>query len=345
VKALVLEDKEKLIVKDIVEPNFNDNQVLVKVSYCGVCGSDVDRFRGKVHQFPLVMGHEFSGIIEKAGQNVADFQVGNRVAVAPLIPCNTCENCLSGKPSHCKQYNFIGSRTNGAMAEYVVVDERNLLLIPDEVSLKEAALLEPLTVAIHGIERINFNAGAEVVIFGAGTIGALTFLSLRARGAGNITVIDINSEKLEMAKKLGASNIINSKEIDLHEYFENHKKPEVVLETAGAAQSQLQAVEIVKSGGKVVYIGTATKPVEFPPKLFEQILRKEIEITGSWMSYNIPFPGYEWTAGLSYIKEGIIDVKPLISAVYQLEEKEKPFVKMQDPSSNNIKFLYAINQE
>ncbi|MEW9677165.1 galactitol-1-phosphate 5-dehydrogenase [Lentibacillus sp. L22] len=342
-KALSLEDKQTFKIRDIKKPTISDNQVLVKVSYCGVCGSDLDRyFKGKVHYFPLILGHEFSGVIEEIGKNVHSFSAGDRVAVAPLVPCGHCENCKHGRPAHCSQYGFIGSRQNGAMAEYVAVDERNLLSIPDKVSMKEAALIEPLTVALHGVERVHFCAGSEAVIFGAGTIGMMTLLVLKARGAGNITVIDLNSEKLAVANKLGATNTINSNEVDLNEYFSNHKKPEIVFETAGVAQTQVQSIEIVDHIGKVVYIGTANNEVDFSPKVFEQILRKEIEIRGSWMSYSTPFPGYEWSAGLQYIEEAIIDVKPLINGIFTLEDKEKPFLKMKDPLNHSIKFLYEF---
>lgn len=342
-KALVLDSKESFTVKEIEKPPITEGQVLVKVSYVGVCGSDLARyFDGKVHSYPIVLGHEFSGVVEQVGDQVRSLKKGDRVAIAPLVPCEKCENCDRGKPALCEQYSFVGSRQQGAMAEYVAVNEKNILVLPDEVSSEEAALIEPLTVAIHGIERIQFNAGANVVVFGAGTIGVMTLLALKARGAGNVTVIDINDEKLQMAQELGASYTINSLQVNLNEYFTTHPKPEVVIETAGVSQTQVQSVEIVEKLGKVVYIGTATKDVVFPPKVFERILRGEIEITGSWMSYSAPFPGFEWKAALQYIKEGVIDVKPLINEVYRLEDKETPFVKMRDPENNSIKFLYEI---
>ncbi|MEI2404606.1 galactitol-1-phosphate 5-dehydrogenase [Niallia taxi] len=343
-KALVLDSKENFTVKEIEKPAISEEQVLVKVSYVGVCGSDLARyFEGKVHNYPVVLGHEFSGVVKQVGSKVRIVKEGDRVAVAPLVPCGECDYCERGKPALCENYSFVGSRQQGAMAEYVAVDEKNVLILPEEVSNEEAALIEPLTVAIHGIERVSFNAGANVVVFGAGTIGLMTLLALKARGAGNVTVIDINGEKLEKAKKLGASTIINSLITDLNEYFSENPKPEVVIETAGVSQTQVQSVEIVEKLGKVVYVGTSTRDVVFPPKVFERILRGEIEITGSWMSYSSPFPGFEWKAALQYIKDGVIDVKPLINEVYQLEDKEVPFVKMRNPDNTSIKFLYEID--
>ncbi|MEH7494957.1 galactitol-1-phosphate 5-dehydrogenase [Neobacillus niacini] len=342
-KALVLEDKQTLVLKDIEKPAINEGQVLVKVSYVGVCGSDLARyFEGKVHNYPLVLGHEFSGVIDEVGENVTSVHKGDRVAVAPLLPCGECEYCERGKPAHCKQYGFVGSRQQGAMSQFVAVDAKNVIVLPDNVSDAEAVLLEPLTVAIHGIERIHFHAGAEVVVFGAGTIGIMTLLALKARGAGKITVIDINDEKLKVASEFGATCTVNSSQVDLNDYFSKNTKPDVVIETAGVPQTQVQSVEIVASLGKVVYIGTASREVTFPPKVFERILRGEIEITGSWMSYSAPFPGLEWTAALQYIKDGVINVRPLLNEIYTLEDKELPFDKMRDPENTSIKFLYEI---
>ncbi len=344
-KALVLESKATFALRDIEKPIISSKQVLVKVAFVGICGSDLARFfEGKVHNYPTILGHEFSGVVEQVGSEVTAVQKGDRVAVAPLVPCDQCENCQQGKPALCEHYSFIGSRQQGAMAEYVAVDERNILVLPAEVSNEEAALIEPLTVAIHGIERIQFHAGAAVVVFGAGTIGIMTLLALKARGAGEITVIDINEDKLKIAKELGATYTVNSLQVDLNDYFTTHPKPKVVIETAGVAQTQVQSIEIVDKLGKVVYIGTAVREVIFPPQVFERILRGEIEITGSWMSYSAPFPGFEWQAAIQYLKEGVVDVKPLINEHYQLEDQEIPFIKMRDPKNPAIKYLYKISE-
>ncbi|WLR46623.1 galactitol-1-phosphate 5-dehydrogenase [Halobacillus litoralis] len=345
-KALVLEDKQEFSIKQVDKPSISTKEVLIKVAYCGVCGSDLARyFEGKVHNFPLILGHEFSGIVEEVGEAVQSVKNGDRVAIAPLVPCGDCTYCKQGSPALCNEYSFVGSRQDGAMSEYVSVPAQNLLVLPEGVSNKEAALLEPLTVAIHGIERVHVKGGAEVVVFGAGTIGIMTLLALKARGAGNITVVDINDEKLAVAQRLGAKNTINSSKVDLNEHFSEFTRPEVVFETAGVSQTQVQSVEIVEKLGKVVYIGTASSDVTYPAKVFERILRGEIEITGSWMSYSAPFPGYEWKAALQYIKDGVIDVNPLINHIYHLEQKEVPFDQMRDPENHSIKFLYQLLKE
>ncbi|MFD1064921.1 galactitol-1-phosphate 5-dehydrogenase [Oceanobacillus locisalsi] len=344
-KALVLESKANFSVKDMEIPVIEPNQVLVKVSYVGICGSDLARyFDGKVHNYPTILGHEFSGIITEVGSEVQGLVEGNRVAVAPLVPCEQCSSCASGHPALCENYSFIGSREQGAMAEYVAVNAKNILPLPEEITDQEAALIEPLTVAIHGIEKVNIHAGASVVVFGAGTIGMMSLLALQAKGVGEITVIDIDNAKLELAKKLGATVTVNSTEVDLDAYFKENQRPAIVVETAGVPQTQVQSLRVVEKLGQVVYVGTAKKEITFPADVFERILRAELKVYGSWMSYSVPFPGFEWTAALQYMKDGKIDVKPLIHEVNPLEVKEEPFEKMIDPDNHSIKFLYDVRE-
>ncbi|MEK4299648.1 galactitol-1-phosphate 5-dehydrogenase [Oceanobacillus sp. FSL W8-0428] len=344
-KALVLESKANFSVKDIEIPVIKSNQVLVKVSYVGICGSDLARyFDGKVHNYPTVLGHEFSGVISEVGSEVQELSEGDRVAVAPLVPCGECSSCESGNPALCENYSFIGSREQGAMAEYVAVNAKNILILPDGITDQEAALIEPLTVAIHGIEKLDIHAGVRAVVFGAGTIGMMSLLALQAKGAGEITVIDIDHTKLEMAKTLGAVETVNSLDIDLDNYFKENQRPEIVVETAGVPQTQVQSLSVVEKLGQVVYVGTAKKEITFPADVFERILRAELKVYGSWMSYSVPFPGFEWTAALQYMKDGKIDVKPLIHEVNPLDVKEEPFKKMIDPDNHSIKFLYDVRR-
>ena len=343
-KALVVTDYAKLELQDIPKPKVDNEKVLIKIAYCGICGSDLPRyFEGGVHSYPQVLGHEFSGVIEETGCGVTNLKVGDQVAVAPLVPCHKCKNCCKGLPSMCTQYSFIGSREQGAMAEYVCVPEQNCIKIPAGISLKEAAILEPLTVALHSIERINIQAGMSVIVYGAGTIGLLTLLSLRARGAGEIIIVDLNQHKLELAKKLGADITINPYELEIKTFFETHELPDVVIETAGSPITQVQAIEFVQRRGKIVYVGTCTQDIKFAPEIFEKLVRYELEVTGSWMSYSAPFPGYEWTTGLRYMATKEIDVTPLITGLFPLEDVEKPFQEMVSKDTRHIKILYDMN--
>lgn len=344
-KALVLTEKEKLVVQLVEKPVVEDNFAIVKIAYTGVCGSDLPRyFQGAVHQFPQILGHEFSGTIDEIGSN-SHLKCGDKVVVAPLIPCGTCDECQIGNPAMCTSYDFIGSRSQGSLAEYIKVPIKNIIKIPNDMSLKHASLVEPLTIGIHGVDRASLKLGERVMVMGAGTIGLLTLLSLIEKGAGETIVVDINDRKLAKAKELGCTHTINPLKTNLEQYFKENELPSIVYETAGSDITQIQSIQYCDKKGQVVYIGTCTKPITFEPKIFEQILRKELIITGSWMSYTMPFPGYEWNTAIQIINKHKDKIEGLISSVHQLEELEKPFERMIEPNNDVVKVLYRIDEE
>lgn len=230
-KALVVEGMKTLTYKTIEKPKLSDNEVLIRIRACGICGSDVARAKdGGVHRYPIVIGHEFSGDIAEVGAKVTGCAAGDRVTAAPLVPCGVCENCQRGKPAMCTQYSFIGSRQNGAMAEYVAVPARNVIPIVDGVSYEQAACIEPITVALHGVERANILSGKSAIVYGCGTIGNLVLQCLKAKGVEKIYAIDIDTFKLDVAKKHGAYETIHPLKTNVQEYFEKNGKVDYIFE-------------------------------------------------------------------------------------------------------------------
>ena len=173
-KAGVVHAREDIRFEEIEKPVPKKGQVLIKVKYTGICGSDVPRVNGDAcHFFPNVLGHEFSGTVEAVGEGVTKIRPGSRVAGVPLVPCMKCPDCQKGNYSLCKHYSFIGSREFGSFAEYVVVPEQNAVSFEDEVSFEQGAFFEPATVALHGLKRVPWNGGKTVAILGGGTVGML----------------------------------------------------------------------------------------------------------------------------------------------------------------------------
>lgn len=344
-KALVVEDVNKLTYKDVAKPELKPNEVLVKVKACGICGSDVPRVKDNgVHFYPIIVGHEFSGEIAELGSEVTNLSVGQRVTAAPLIPCNECENCYQGNPAMCQHYSFIGSRQDGAMAEFVAVPAVNIVPIADNVSFEQAACIEPLTVAIHGVERVGaIDSGKSAIVYGCGTIGILTMQCLLAKGLHRVYVIDIDNHKLQLAKKLGAYEVINSLEVDVPKYFTEKGKVDYVYETAGVNFLQAQVLQLAKKGGYVTYIGTAHRDVKIEAKTFELILRGELHVTGSWMSYTAPFPGSEWTAAAEYLQSGKVNVDEIITHKFPLSAGIKAFDTLLNKESKALKVMYTID--
>ncbi|HMR48561.1 MAG TPA: galactitol-1-phosphate 5-dehydrogenase [Arachnia sp.] len=329
----------------VLVPECGPADVLVRVAYCGICGSDVPRyFDGGVHSFPQVLGHEFSGVIATVGSEVTRVAPGDRVAVAPLVPCHTCPECRAGRPALCPNYSFIGSRQQGALAEYVRVPELNVVPVGD-LDLKVAALIEPLTVAIHGVERLPVEAGQDAAVLGGGVIGLMAVITLRAKGLRRITVVDVNPWALEMATRFGATHTVNVAEKDLAAHFATVGAPQVVVETAGAAATRRQALAIAARNGSVVYIGTPTTDLVLDPEAFEHILRKELLIRGSWMSYSAPFPGGEWTQAPDLLAGALSDPAQLVSHVFSLDEVANGFAVMRDRHARRLKVMFRASEE
>ena len=346
-KALVVESDKVLTFKEIPVPELKADEVLIRVRACGICGSDIPRvLHGGCHFYPVTLGHEFSGEVAKLGDGVKDVQIGERVTVAPLIPCSHCDECEQGLPAMCTHYSFIGSRQQGAMAQFVAVPAKNLVRIADNVTFEQAATIEPTTVAIHGVERAGaIDVGKSAVVYGCGTIGMLTLEVLKAKGLEKIFAIDIDDNKLAMAKKLGAYETINSTKVNVVEYFNTHGLVDYAFETAGVPFLQAQILDLVKKKGTVVYVGTAHGEVKFPAKTFEKILRGEINVTGSWQSFKAPFPGSDWIGAAELIGSGKIKVDELITHKFKLQDGIKAFETLTDRTSGAIKVMYALDDE
>jgi L-iditol 2-dehydrogenase len=307
-KAGVVHAKEDIRYEDIKTPVPEEGQVLIKVKYTGICGSDVPRVNGDAcHFFPNVLGHEFSGTVVQVGENVTTVNKGDRVAGVPLVPCMECEDCQKGDYSLCKHYSFIGSREFGSFAEYVVVPEKNAVPFEDCVSFEQGAFFEPATVALHGLWRVPYEGGKTVAILGGGTIGMFLMQWAKVFGAREAVVFDIAEERLELGKRLGATAGINT----LDENFmakamelTGGRGFDYVFETAGNTITMKMAFELAANKAHVCFVGTPTKDLSFSVKEWENINRKEFTLTGSWMSYSTPFPGKEWELVAHYFKTG-----------------------------------------
>lgn len=305
-KAGVVHAKEDIRYEEIEMPQVKDGQVLIKVKYTGICGSDLPRVNGDAcHFYPNVLGHEFSGTVETAGDGVTAVRPGDRVAGIPLVPCLKCEDCQKGNYSLCKHYSFIGSREFGSFAEYVVVPEKNAVRFSDEVTFEQGAFFEPSTIALHGLNCMNYKGGGTVAILGGGTIGIFTMQWAKIFGAAKVVVFDISDERLALAKKLGADEVVNTTASDFMRQavgYTDGKGYQYIFETAGNTLTVKMAFELAGNKGEVSLIGTPTREISFSVREWENLNRKELHLTGSWMSYSAPFPGKEWELTAHYFK-------------------------------------------
>lgn len=346
----VVIENEKVICKEIEEPQISDNCVKVAVAVTGICGSDVPRvWKNGAHNYPIVLGHEFSGVITEVGKNVKKVQVGDHVAGIPLVPCFECKDCLAGNFSLCKHYSFVGSRQQGSMAEYVVLPEENVIKISDSISLETAAFFEPSTIAKHGINLVNYQSGKTVIILGGGNIGSFMTQWIHILGAEKIVVVGRNKEKLERALELGATHVVSTLDEDYLEQLNaitNANGYDYVFETAGSNKMIELSLKIVANKGTICYVGTPTQEVCLDFKLWEKINRKEAILTGSWMSYSKPWPGEEWEATAREFESGRLKVtESMIHARYSLEDIDKAFALYKDNQKPEAKVLIYSDNE
>ncbi|UWM63704.1 galactitol-1-phosphate 5-dehydrogenase [Enterobacter sp. CP102] len=319
-KSVVIHAEGSVRVEERPVPQIQAaDDVLVRVVCSGLCGSDIPRIFAKgAHYYPITLGHEFSGYVEACGTGVDDLAAGDAVACVPLLPCFSCPECEKGYYSLCKQYQFVGSRSEGGNAEYIVVNRANLFRLPAEMSIEDGAFIEPITVGLHAFHLASGCEGKNVIVVGAGTIGLLAMQCALALGAKSVTAIDINDDKLALAKTLGASSVFNSKAMSAEEisaHLNDNRFEQLVLETAGAPQTVSLAIDIAGPRAKVALVGTLHHDLNLSAATFGKILRKELTIFGSWMNYSAPWPGEEWETAARLLTEKKLQLEPLIAHV------------------------------
>ena len=328
-----------------------DTQVLIKVKSCGVCGSDIPRVMVKgTYHFPTTIGHEFAGQIVDCGDKVKNnLTVGDRVSVMPLIPCGECQYCKVGQSHLCDHYDYYGSRRDGAMAEYVVVESANCLKLPDNVDYEEGSFTDPVSVGLHAVRKCRMEAGKTAAVFGLGAIGFICVQWLRALGCTKVIAVDVADDKLALAKRLGADEVINTKEDDYMEKamaITGGKGYGFVFETAGQVPTMHMAFELAANKAHVCFIGTPHENLTFTPAQWENMNRKEFKLTGSWMSYSAPFPGREWDLTAHYFATGQLKFDPgFIYKKIPMSQAQEAFQLFKTPGLVKGKILLSNEED
>ncbi|MBI1257012.1 MAG: alcohol dehydrogenase catalytic domain-containing protein [Chloroflexi bacterium] len=329
-KAVVLENKGVMTTQDVPTPTPSQGQILLKVNAASICGSDISRYVKGHRMYPLILGHEVAGVIEAVGQDVSDDLLGKHAAIIPLVPCFHCEECQRGYYSACHTYSFIGSRRNGGFAEYVEIPERNALILPDDLSFEAAALIEPSTVARHLLDLGKFRPGEAAMVFGAGSIGLMLVQWLRILGAGLILCSDVVDDNLKAASRLGAHHVFNPTNVDVNAEVKRltGEGVDLSIEAAGAPQALAQTIQVTRPGGTVVCGGNQPLDASLSMSFIEDLMRKELNLVGGFMSYSAPFPGHEWSDTVAAIENGSLDMQAMISHHYSLTATPDVFAQI-----------------
>jgi L-iditol 2-dehydrogenase len=344
--AAVLHAPADLRYEEVPIPEIGSGDILLQVKAAGNCGSDLVRImvEGTYH-FPCIPGHEVAGEVAAIGGDVKEVKEGDRVTVAPLIPCHKCEWCKQGQYNLCEDYDYIGSRSDGAFAEYVKVPAENAMRLPDNVDFEDGSMTDPTAVALHAINRAGgIRAGQSVLVLGAGPIGMLASQWAKILGAETVLVSDIVQQKLEIMKKLGIDITINAETedvVDITMTVTNGTGADVVIEVAGSLETHLQSLLAARKRGKVIHIGRAYSDMLIPDEIFTQIFRKELNVYGAVNSNFSPYDN-EWKNALHYLSNGGLKTKPLITHRLQLPEIFETFKKMYNKEIiyNKIIFIF-----
>jgi L-iditol 2-dehydrogenase len=320
-RAQVIEEPGKMTFKNVPVPTISDDEVLIKVKMCGICGTDWKIFMGEyaAEHLPMISGHEFWGVIEEVGSNVKDLEIGDRVSVDICMPCGTCYFCRRGEGLLCQTFTQLGIHTDGAFAEYVKAPWQNCYKIPENVDDYSAAFIEPLTAVMQASKKMDCKISTSVVIIGCG-LGILHGALARLRGAAPVIVIGDSETKLEMAKKFGADITININEVSDPvaevKRITNGIGADYVLEAVGTPKTYEQAFEMVRRGGKVEAFGVVPKGKTAAVEPYEFVLGEK-KVSGSCAGI-----GNDWGDVINLLAYNRIDPKPLFNMVVPLEELE-----------------------
>lgn len=342
-KAAYMVGLDKMEIRDVPVPAPADGEVLVKLEYVGICGSDVHYFHdGRCGDYVVdgdfILGHECAGTIVELGANVTSLKVGDRVALEPGITCGQCEFCKSGKYNLCPDVQFLATPpVQGCYENYIAFPENMCFKLPDNMSTKAGALVEPLSVGLHAAAQGSVSLGDSVVIFGAGCIGLVTLLSCMARGATDITVVDVIDKRLDYAKKLGATRVINSKNCDAVKEIMNitgGRGASKVFECSGAPACIEMTPFAVENGGTIVLVGLAAVPeINYN---FAQIMAKEAEIKSVFRYRNI------YKLAIDAISGGRIDVEQIVTHEFDFADIEKAFLENIHNKNEVVKAVIRI---
>ena len=339
-KALLLSEYKKLDVVEMPTPDIRDDEVLVRVRACGICGSDIHGYDGSTGRRipPLVMGHEAAGVIERVGAKVTGFAAGDRVTFDSTVSCGECDYCRVGQMNLCDRRTVLGVscadyRRHGAFAEYVAVPARILYHLPDALPFERAALIEAVSIAVHAVGRCLPKPNDAVLVVGSGMIGLLVIQVLREKGCRNIIAVDVDRDKLALAARLGAGRTMSAKDEDVAASIRGltgQQGADVSFEVVGHGDTVLTAIRSVRKGGTVVLIGNLSPRVELP---LQEVVSREVSLLGSCASSG------EYPECIDLLARGAVDVDPIVSLKAPLEEGPGLFERLYRGDTRLMKVI------
>lgn len=342
--AAYLAGVRKIEVLECEAPKPRAGEVLIQIAYVGICGSDAHFFdscirKGKPFALPLILGHEASGTVVGLGEGVKTLKIGDRVCIEPQMTCGECEFCRSGHYNMCPDVEFPSVPPyDGMLRTYFRFPAYLCHKLPDNVSLQEGAMIEPLAVGMSAAEKAEICVGETAVILGVGTIGLMTLLACKARGVSRVICVDLFQKRLECAKRFGADVVINAKNTDAVAQvmqLTSGLGAEVVFETAGSPVTAAQSVQYLKRCGRIVFVGNITGKTEMD---FMELMWREGTIRTIYRYRN------NFAMCLNAVASGAVRLIEMCSAVYTLKDAQTAFQRSLDDRENVIKILIHVSE-
>jgi len=335
---------DKMEIREIDMPTPKFGEVLVKLEYVGICGSDVHYFSdGRCGDYVIegdfILGHECAGTVVELGEGVSTHKIGDRVALEPGLTCGQCEFCKSGRYNICPNLAFLATPpVQGGFKNYIAYPANMAFRLPENISTQTGAFVEPLAVGLNATDMGNVKVGDSVLILGAGCIGLVILLACRAYGASDITIVDVVPNRLEVARQLGATHTINASETDVFaeiDKISNNAGVDKVFEAAGYPATIAQTPHFVKRGGTIVLVGIAAQ--EEISYNFAKIMAKEIKIVSSLCSCN------KYPQTISALSKGVIDISGISTNIFDFDDIQNAFECVTSNKDNIIKAMIKIS--
>lgn len=343
-KAMLLTEYKNLEITEMPDPEIGDNDVLVEVRACGICGSDIHGYDGSSGRRipPLIMGHEAAGVIVQKGAHVSEFDLGDRVTFDSTVSCGQCKFCRSGNINLCDRRKVLGVscgeyRQHGAFAQFVAVPQNILYKIPAGLAFEHAAMIEAVSIAVHAANRAPVRLGDTAVVVGSGMIGLLVIQAIRLAGCSRVIAVDLDEDRLRLARELGADFTFNPKSADIVESVKSvtgGKGADIAIEVVGATSTIQTAIEATRKGGSITLVGNLAPKVEVP---LQAIVTRELTLYGSCASNG------EYPACIDLLERGNIKVEPLITAKASLEEGPGFFDRLYNGEPGAMKVILQPN--
>jgi L-iditol 2-dehydrogenase len=339
-KQAVMTAPGQIELREIEQPKPQSGEVLIKIERIGVCGSDIHVYHG-LHpytSYPVVQGHEVSGIIAELGKDVSGFQIGDHVVFTPQVTCGTCYPCRHGMEHICDNLKVMGFQTDGAAQDYLPVSASEVLKVPDNISLDHAAMIEPLAVAVHALGRFGDVKGKTVVVLGAGTIGNLVAQTAQAFGASKVILTDVSSYKIDKAHSCGIPLAINTNQTTLADTISKEigpDKADVILECVGVQDTITQAVDNARKGSTIVVVGVFGKKPVVDLGLVQD---HELSLVGTLM-----YQKNDYKIAIQLVTQGKLNLDAMITHRFSFDQYLEAYEAIEQSKGNYLKVMIELD--